>query len=47
MAVFLNWPESLNLKMTEIASRRNFKDGEYLNMTKVRHFMERGGRVVR
>jgi hypothetical protein len=42
--------ESLNLKMAEITRWRYFKYGgvfEYLNMTKVRHFMERGVRAVR
>jgi hypothetical protein len=48
--VFLNMAESLNIKMAEITRWRYFKYGglfDYLNTTKVRHFMERGRLVVR
>jgi hypothetical protein len=50
MAVFLKMAGSLNIKLAEITRWRYFKYGglfEYLNMTKVCHFMERGGRAVR
>jgi hypothetical protein len=50
IAVFLNMAESLNIKMAEITRWRYVKYGglyEYLNLTKVCHFMERGVRAVR
>jgi hypothetical protein len=56
MAVYLNFKSGGifeyggKFKMTEITRWRYFKYGSCarsLNMTKVRHFIERGGRVVR
>jgi hypothetical protein len=39
--------ESLNLRWRILQEGGILNVAQYLNMTKVRHFMERGGKVVR